>query len=150
MSPRIIQIPLSGRDRRHYARELKRGEQEHKRLVGAVKAAYKSAHFLACEEWSARQFIGGPAEPSPTIAQALDAGCDLLEVSCRHCAHSRKIDLVEVIWPRDNQIHTLAKALRCTECRTKSRPNLVRLDPRRPPDDNLPTAAALRRKTRNP
>jgi hypothetical protein len=62
MSPRIIQLPLSGRDRRHYVRELRAAEQVHRDLPAKVEEAYRAAHALACHEWSVRQFIGGPAE----------------------------------------------------------------------------------------
>jgi hypothetical protein len=68
MSPRIIQLPLSGRDRRHYVRELRAAEQAHRDPPAKVEEAYRAAHALACHEWNVRQFIGGPAEPSPRIA----------------------------------------------------------------------------------
>jgi hypothetical protein len=99
MSPRIIQLPLSGRDRRHYVRELRAAEQAHRALPGRVDEAYRAAHRLACQEWSVRQFIGGPAEPSPRIADAIAGGCELLEVRCRRCSHESLIDLTEVVWP---------------------------------------------------
>lgn len=70
----------------HFKRELTRVEELHGRLVEAVAAAFRQAHQLACEEWNARQFIGGPAAPSPTIAQAIDGSCEMLEVECRQCA----------------------------------------------------------------
>jgi hypothetical protein len=79
MSPRIIHLPLSGRDRRHYVRELRLAEQAHRELPSRVEEAYRAAHRLACQEWSVRQFIGGPAEPSPRIADAIAGGCELLE-----------------------------------------------------------------------
>jgi len=64
MSPRIIQLPLSGRDRRHYVCELRAAEQAHRDLPAKVEEAYRAAHrLLACHEWSVRQFIGGPAQP---------------------------------------------------------------------------------------
>ncbi len=69
MSPRIVHL-LSGRDRRHYVRELRLAEQAHRELPARVEEAYRAAHRLACEEWSVRQFIGAPAEPSPRIADA--------------------------------------------------------------------------------
>jgi len=56
---------MSGRDRRHYARELHLAEQAHRSLLGQLDAAYRHAHALACQEWNTRQFIGGPAEPRP-------------------------------------------------------------------------------------
>ena len=69
MSPRIVRL-LSGRDRRHYVRELRLAEQAHRELPARVEEAYRAAHRLACEEWSVRQFIGAPAEPSPRIPDA--------------------------------------------------------------------------------
>ena len=61
LSPRIIHLPLSGRDRRHYVRELRAAEQTHRDLPAKVEEAYRAAHRLACQEWSVRQFIGGRA-----------------------------------------------------------------------------------------
>jgi hypothetical protein len=71
MSPRIIHLPLSGRDRRHYVRELRAAEQAHREMPGRVEEAYRAAHRLACQEWSVRQFLGGPAG-----AVAQDRRCD--------------------------------------------------------------------------
>ena len=117
MSPRIIQLPLSGRDRRHYMRELRAAEQAHRDLPAKVEEAYRAAHAVACHELSVRQFIGGPAEPSPRIVDAIAGGCELLEVRCRRCSHESLIDLTEVVWPREKPIHTLAKVLRCQACK---------------------------------
>src|SRR5258706_4862298 len=64
MSPRIVHL-LSGRDRRHYVRELRLAEQAHRALPARVEEAYRAAHRLACEEWSVRQFIGRPPRPPP-------------------------------------------------------------------------------------
>jgi hypothetical protein len=151
MSPRIIHLPMSGRDRRHYVRELRAAEQAHRSLIGQVEAAYRAAgeqlrqaHGLACEEWNTRQFIGGEAAPSPTIAQAIAAGRELLEVQCKRCGRTELVDLALVIWPREHQVHTLEKALRCQRCKregSKSRANLVALRMREPIEP-APSAAA--------
>jgi hypothetical protein len=129
--PRIIQLPMSGRDRRHYVQQLRIAEQAHRSLVPQVEAAYRIAHALACKEWNARQFIGGPADPSPAISHAIDAGYGLLEVKCRRCGHESLVDLALVIWPRQHQVHTLERALACQPCRHESgrkvRPDLVAL-----------------------
>ena len=45
---RIIYPPMSGRDRRHFSRELHKGEQEHARLVREAEAAYAA-------RWAQRQ-----------------------------------------------------------------------------------------------
>jgi hypothetical protein len=146
MSPRIIQLPMSGGDRRHYARELARVERLHADLVRQLAGALATAHRLACEEWNARQFIGGEAEPSPTIAEARSGGCELLEVRCQRCGHADRIDLAEIIWPSTNPIHTLKKALACRPCKVSgatSRPDLVALVARHPPEFEPPAAAQL-------
>jgi phage terminase large subunit GpA-like protein len=148
MSPRIIQLPMSGRDRRHYVRELRAAEQAHRAQAAERDAAFRHAHQLACREWNTRQFIGGDAAPSPTIEQAIHGGCELLEVRCKRCGHESTVDLAEVVWPRGHQVHTLAKALRCAACkdeRKKPQPDLVALRPRRQPD---PPASAARKVSR--
>ena len=138
MSPRIIHMPLSGGDRKHYARELRRVEQLQQELARKAEGAYAAgaehlamAHRYACEEWNARQFIGGDADPSPAIQHAIDARCTLLEVQCGQCRDTRRINLRDVIWPRDKPIHTLRRALYCQPCfgvtRRKFRPNLIAL-----------------------
>ena len=138
MSPCIIHLPLSGRDRRHYVCELRAAEQAHRDLPAKVEEAYRGAHRLACEEWKVRQFIGGPAEPSPRIADAIAGGCELLEVRRRRCSQESLIDLTHVVWPREKPVHTLAKVLRCRACkdeRKKLQPDLVALRPRHPEGD---------------
>jgi hypothetical protein len=69
LSGQFIQLPLSGRDRRHYVRELRAAEQAHRDLPAKVEEAYRAAHRLACEEWSVRQLRAGRA-----VAQ--DRRCD--------------------------------------------------------------------------
>ena len=54
------------------------------------------------------------------------------------------VDLVKVIWPREKQVQTLAKVLRCQSCRDERRkvqPDLVALHRRETPS---PTAPARR------
>ena len=71
-----------------------KGEQDHARLVREAEAAHAAAdrqladaHRFHCLAWSARLFIGGPDEPSPSIADALHGDVPLLEAQCRHCNH---------------------------------------------------------------
>ena len=87
---RVLHIPLSGRDRRHYGNELRKAQREHERLTREAEAAHAAAdralaeaHRLDCELWSARLFLGGPDQPSPSIADVLHGGYELLEVQCR-------------------------------------------------------------------
>lgn len=145
MSPRVIQLPMSGRDRRHYLQQLKAAEQAHLRQIAERDAAYRAAHRLACEEWNTRQFIGGDAAPSPMIADAIDAGCELLEARCKRCGHESLVDLAEVVWPRHNQVHTLERVLRCRSCRDdrkRPRTDLIALRPREAPDPASPAKRA--------
>ncbi|MBB4398767.1 hypothetical protein [Bradyrhizobium sp. ERR14] len=127
---RIIRMmPLSGGDRKHYARELARTEQLHTELEKKMVAAYDVAHRLACEEWNARRFLGGEANPSPTIAAAIQAGFTLLEVKCGACRHFERVSLPDLVWPREKPIHSLGRVLFCQPCRIETgatrRPNLI-------------------------
>lgn len=146
MSPRVIQMPLSGGDRKAFTRELHLVQTMHAGLVRKVAEAYavaddhlRLAHRLSCEEWNARLFLGGDDAPSPTIAAAIEASATLLEVKCNACGTVRRVDLAEVIWPRQNQVHTLRPRLFCEPCRVttgrKVRPLLVGLfDPNPEPE----------------
>lgn len=146
MSPRVIQIPLSGRDRRYYVMQLKAAEKAHASLAKRVPQAQavadeyqRAADRLMCEEWSVRQFIGGDLEPSPSIEIAVRCGYTKLEIHCSNCSHAGTVDLAEVIWPRYRGVHTMRRALACKRCSEggkKFRPNLVGLHPKEP-DDTL-------------
>lgn len=90
--PRVIQLPMSGRDRRYFVQQLRAGEQAHRALCARLKEAIAvaeahriTAWALSCEEWNIRQFIGGPAAPSPFIADAISAGFELLDVRWKRC-----------------------------------------------------------------
>jgi hypothetical protein len=135
---------MSGRDRRHYVTELRKAEAAHADLVIRTRAAFIQAHDLACQEWNTRQFIGGDACPSPVIEVAILCGRELLEVRCKRCGHESMVDLIEVIWPPENQVYTLAGALRCQRCkddRRKVQPDMVALHRRAEPS---PAATARR------
>ncbi len=146
MSPRVIQIPMSGRDRRHYVTQLKAAEKAHAALAKRVPEAQAvadeyqlMADRLACQEWSARQFIGGDAEPSPSIETAVRCGYVLLDIHCSHCTHAGTVDLSEVIWPECKGVHTMRYALACKRCSDngrKFRPNLIGLRYKEPDDHN--------------
>lgn len=153
MARKIIQMPVSGRDRRHFKNNLgqARGVYESASKQAAEAraeafAAMRRANYLECEAWSAWLFMGGEYEPSPTIAEALNARVELLEVKCGRCGHADKVDLAEVVWPREKQVHTLAGVLFCRPCRANdgrtSRPALIALRTRMPSDPDAPPRAA--------
>jgi hypothetical protein len=108
-----------------------------------------TAWALSCEEWNIRQFIGGEGAASPPIADAISAGFELIEVQCKRCKRYQIVDLTELIWPRENQVNTLARALRCQRCRaegeTRPEANLIALQ-RRPAPDPEPGRMASRKR----
>ena len=94
MSPRVVQLPLSGRDRRHYVAQLRKAEDAYRRHMREAEEAHASAdralaraHQIDCDAWSTRQFIGGDLAPSPSIADAIHGDRELLEVRCKRCGH---------------------------------------------------------------
>ena len=88
------------------------------------------------------------AAPSPVIQAALLCGRELLEVRCKRCGHESMVDLTEVIWPREKQVHMLGVALRCQRCkdgRRKVQPDLVALHRRPEPTPAAPARRASRK-----
>lgn len=97
-----------------------------------------AAGRLACEEWNLRMVgVGGPAEPSPTVGQALAAGYPYLEIRCKRCATHALIHLGAVAEGRrspDMEIWRLEDLLRCRHCSYERRLPAPRGAPRwRPP-----------------
>jgi Fe-S-cluster-containing hydrogenase component 2 len=60
---------------------------------------------------------GGPAQPSPTIAQCLNGGYGWLQVKCHHCETEASIPLDAIRRPRDTPIWKLEAALKCRSCK---------------------------------
>lgn len=150
MSPRIIKMPVSGGDRKHYARQLAIARQAQDDFARQATEAYRIAHRLYCQEWNARQFVGGPAAPSPSIDSVIVAGFTLLEISCRACGHTERVDLRTLRLPRLEPVpvHDLADMLFCLPCRNmtghKRRPNLVMLIDTTSPKPGASRAARTR------
>jgi hypothetical protein len=61
---------------------------------------------------------GGPAQPSPTIAQCLNGGYGWQQVKCHRCETEASIPLEHVCRPRDTPIWKLEAALKCRSFRT--------------------------------
>jgi hypothetical protein len=82
----------------------------------AVKAAREAARAEA-RAWSLRiEGVGGPAQPSPTIAQCHNGGCGWSEVKCRRSRASIPLDAIRR--PSNTPIWKLEAALKCRSCRT--------------------------------
>jgi hypothetical protein len=60
---------------------------------------------------------GGPAQPSPTIAQCLNGGLAWLEVECNRCKTRASLPLDAIRRPRDAPIWKPEASLNCSSCR---------------------------------
>ena len=87
-------------------------------------AARKKADRLACEAWNKRMLgFQGPAQPSPTLGDALNAGFGYLEVKCLGCNTHQTVALDIVRRPKTTQVHELERYMRCRDCsRLQGRP----------------------------
>ena len=80
-------------------------------------AARKEADRLACEAWNKRMLgYRGPAQPSPTLGDALNAGYLYLEVRCLGCDTHQTVALDIVRRPKSTPIHELERYMRCRGC----------------------------------
>lgn len=82
-----------------------------------AKEARKEADRLACQAWN-YPMVGyrGPAQPSPTLGDALNAGYGYLEVRCLGCDTHQTVVLDVVRRPRATPIHELERNMRCKDC----------------------------------
>jgi len=97
MAPKHHPTPLSGGDRRALKRELTRsramttilGDRSiEKRTAG--EALTREADDLLCQSWNELMWSdGGPADPSPSIDQAIGAGFRWLEIRYTRCRTGR-------------------------------------------------------------
>jgi hypothetical protein len=80
-------------------------------------AARKEADRLACEAWNLRMLgYKGPAQPSPAVGDALNAGYRYLEVRCLGCDTHQTVALDIVRRPKATPIHELERYMRCRVC----------------------------------
>jgi hypothetical protein len=83
-----------------------------------AKEARKEADRLACEAWNQRMLgYKGPAQPSPALGDALNAGFSYLEVRCLGCDTHQTVALDIVRRPRSTPIHELERYMRCKPAR---------------------------------
>lgn len=107
-------------------------------LEDEAAGAQKTADELACHAWNERmRRLGGPATPSPSIAKAINAGYNFLEVACQGCRTHAVIVLRRLRRRWSSEIHTLEGALVCQRCadatgRRRSRSTVVRLHKQQP------------------
>jgi hypothetical protein len=90
---------------------------------------------LACKAWNMRMLgFKGPAQPSPTLGDALNAGYLYLEVRCLGCDTHQAVALDIVRRPKTTPVHELERYMRCKSCselngRPFNRSHLVALRP---------------------
>ena len=91
---------------------------------GSVRAAAeratkarKEADRLAVEAWNKRMLgFQGPAQPSPALGDAINAGFGYLEVKCLGCNTHQTVALDIVRRPKATPIHELERYMRCRQC----------------------------------
>ncbi|WLA51679.1 MULTISPECIES: hypothetical protein [Bradyrhizobium] len=77
----------------------------------------KVADRLACEAWNARmRAFQGPAQPSPALGDAINAGYIYLEVKCLGCETHQTVALDIVRRPKTTPVHELERYMRCKDC----------------------------------
>jgi hypothetical protein len=84
----------------------------------AADRAIREADRAEAAAWSIRmEGNGGPAQPSPTIAQCLNGGLGWLEVECNRCNTRASLPLAAIRRPRDTPLWKLEASLKCRSCR---------------------------------
>ena len=74
----------------------------------AARKAIREADRAEAEAWSIRmEGYGGPAQPSPTIAQCLNGGLAWLEVECNRCKARASLPLDAIRRPRETPLWKL-------------------------------------------
>ena len=58
----------------------------------------------------------GPAQPSPALGDALNAGYRYLEVKCLGCDTHQTVALDIVRRPKTTPVHELERSMRCRQC----------------------------------
>jgi hypothetical protein len=82
-------------------------------LAGAVEKNW--SRDIYCEAWNARMLgYKGPAQPSPMLGDALNAGFRYLEVRCLGCDTHQTVALDIVRRPKTTP--ELERYMRCKDC----------------------------------
>jgi hypothetical protein len=82
-----------------------------------AKQTRQEADRLACIAWNQRMLgYQGPAQPSPALGDALNAGYRYLEVRCLGCDTHQTVTLDIVRRPKTTPIHELERYMRCQDC----------------------------------
>lgn len=101
--------------------------QRAEQLRAEGEALIRKADRFTSESWNEKMWSeGGPADPSPTIGQAINGGFPWLEVECSRCKAMNSIDLAALDREPELFVHLLGELLRCSRCaRAKRRPEVI-------------------------
>jgi hypothetical protein len=108
MAPKYHPTPLSGGDRKALSKELVKA-----RAMTGILAERLQEKRRNEKMWS----DGGPAQPSPTIGQAINRGFPWLEVKGSRCRTPSSVDLAAISRPPDTPVHLLEGRLDCRKCK---------------------------------
>src|ERR1700748_451941 len=79
--------------------------------------ARKEADRIAVEAWNKRMLgFQGPAQPSPALGDAINAGYRYLEVKCLGCNTHQTVALDIVRRSKAAPVHELERYMRCKDC----------------------------------
>jgi hypothetical protein len=79
--------------------------------------AIRDRDEAVCRLWSHQmEGFGGPAQPSPTIGQAINGGYFFIDVQCKRCKTQSGIELLSLPRKRETPIWTLEASLTCRHC----------------------------------
>lgn len=143
MAPRQIFTPLSGSMRSVQGKAIREAQglaahydREAAALRQEIATKLLKAKSYECESWSARMWSGGPAQPSPTLGDALDCGFVILAVQCGSCHRLDKLDLRNVRRKMTTPLWTMENSLFCKKCGEvrgyRPRAHIVGLEPEEP------------------
>jgi len=112
--------PMGGRNRQRIFGDRVQGARINAQNAREqAKKAIREADAAECLLWSEQmEGFGGPAQPSPTIAQCLNGGYGWLEVMCHRCETRASLPLDAIRRPRETPIWKLEAALKCRSCAT--------------------------------
>ena len=121
--------------------KLRRAKSSLKSARERAREADSKIAAAECDVWSARmEGFAGPAQPSPTIQQAIGCGYFFLEVKCRRCLHRGAVDLRQLRRHPATEIWRLEASLSCEECRNahRYRAQVYMIKLSQQPDTSLP------------
>ena len=86
-----------------------------------AQEARRQADGLACDAWSKRMLgFKGPAQPSPMLGDAINAGYCFLEIRCGACDNHSTLNLTTIRRPKETTpIHELERRLHCRDCSSR-------------------------------